>query len=132
MTSEQTERMSEATYFVRIEGEDAAEADFVEHWTDFGNNHVILDCGRVEELLTDLTEARSQLEEAREWLEPFFHFAKNNARIGPENRPEWCGLRCERERIVDWFGPTDFVMLRKLDERISRLTASPETAEGGE
>jgi hypothetical protein len=63
----------------------------------------------VEQLTTDLTEARSQLAEAVEALEFYVHQ----------------GDMGERAR-------TTLSRVSKANEQRSRLTASPETAEGGE
>lgn len=41
-------------------------------------------------------------------LEPFARFAESNT-----DGEGWAGSRCERERIVDWFGPSDFITVRK-------------------
>lgn len=46
-------------------------------------------------------------ERMREALEPFAEFAKHNI-----DSDGWGGLRCERERINVWFGPSDFIRAR--------------------
>lgn len=57
-----------------------------------------------------------------EALEPFATFAANNV-----DEEGWAGLRCERERIVDWFGPSDF---RRAALAVTALASSaPATGE---
>jgi hypothetical protein len=53
------------------------------------------------ELRAESAEARVKaLEEA---LKPFANFAMDNT-----DGDGWAGNRCERDRIADWFGPSDF------------------------
>ena len=42
-------------------------------------------------------------ERLKEALRPFAQFAEWNT-----DNEGWAGTQCQRERIVDWFGPTDF------------------------
>jgi multidrug efflux pump subunit AcrA (membrane-fusion protein) len=69
-----------------------------------------------DEALAQLTEARSQVERWREAAGPFLSWAADNVAPDPSDTlcGIWAGNRCERERIVDWFGPTDFRRLAAL------------------
>lgn len=68
-------------------------------------------------LLSDLSTLQQEngnlrrgLSLALEALQPFASFAADNT-SADDLAPGygiWAGNRCERERIVDWFGPTDF------------------------
>lgn len=57
----------------------------------------------------DLREAASEIEALRKGLEPFATWAADNT-----DDDGWAGLRCEGERIKDWFGPSDFRKARSL------------------
>lgn len=54
------------------------------------------------------TTAEASLATMREALEPFASFAANNT-----DDDGWAGTQCQRERIVDWFGPSDFITARR-------------------
>lgn len=55
----------------------------------------------------EIARLTAENERMREALEPFAEFAENNI-----EHDGWGGLRCERERINVWFGPSDFIRAR--------------------
>jgi hypothetical protein len=58
------------------------------------------DCWMNAPLLAEAADRVTALEKA---LEPFAWFGEKNT-----DSTGWAGLRCERERINVWFGPSDF------------------------
>jgi hypothetical protein len=70
-----------------------------------------------------------------EVLRPFANYAADNTAADPASPGfgVWDGNGCERERIVDWFGPTDF---HRASALLSELTSGtgeqPSTATEGE
>lgn len=61
-------------------------------------------------LVEQVEDLEARLSEALEALGPFKSFAEDNTAADPfePSRGIWSGNRCERNRIVDWFGPSDF------------------------
>lgn len=62
----------------------------------------------------DLQYAEARLQQVGEALRPFAQWAEDTVVEDPFSPGYgiWGGNRCERERIVDWFGPTDFYRAR--------------------
>lgn len=56
-----------------------------------------------KEAAATITALRARVAELEGALEPFAVFADDNA-----DAHGWAGLGCQKERIVDWFGPSDF------------------------
>lgn len=75
--------------------------------------------GRMHRDLPDtLRAAAARLRELSAALKPFGSFGADNTTNDPGSVGfgVWEGNRCERERIVDWFGPTDFRRAAQLTE----------------
>lgn len=68
-------------------------------------------------VIARLTSERDALAKA---LEPFAVFAGNNT-----DEHGWAGSECQRERVCDWFGPSEF---RAAIHALSALTKEPAAA----
>ena len=59
----------------------------------------------------------------------FANFGADNTEPDP-GAPDygiWSGNRCERERIIDWFGPTDFRAARAFVQAHAHANAPSKT-----
>ena len=76
------------------------------------------------DLLTRAAEALARQEEllaeAGDSITPFANFAADNTVDDASGWAGgiWAGNRCERERIVDWFGPSDFRAAARLSDKL--------------
>jgi len=59
-------------------------------------------------LMKRATAAEAKVALLTEALKPFATFAENNT-----DDEGWAGSTCQRDRIVDWFGPSDFRAARR-------------------
>lgn len=89
-------------------GEDAA------FWANVANAE---NCRRIASLLARQEEL---LAEAGDSITPFANFAADNTVDDASGWAGgiWAGNRCERERIVDWFGPSDFRAAARLSDKL--------------
>jgi hypothetical protein len=57
----------------------------------------------IKQQIAERAEAEARVTALEKALEPFAWFGEKNT-----DSTGWAGLRCERERINVWFGPSDF------------------------
>lgn len=80
---------------------------------------LITSVGSLEESTKQLESANARIAKLEDALKPFAEFAKGNT----EADEDWSGGRwkescCRNDRIVDWFGPSDFQKaLEALDDK---------------
>lgn len=79
---------------------------------------------RLEAAMLSAAEALARQEEllaeAGDSITPFANFAADNTVDDASGWAGgiWAGNRCERERIVDWFGPSDFRAAARLSDKL--------------
>lgn len=75
---------------------------------------------RIRRAAEALARQEELIAEAGDSITPFANFAADNTVDDASGWAGgiWAGNRCERERIVDWFGPSDFRAAARLFEKL--------------